>query len=133
MPTVKRSDSGPQIKSASGPIRVSQPQVMDAPPAGVAESAGPEFIEKCEVLKAPTPDPVDKLIEGMEWTPLDVDRDGNAMVYLCENRAMKIAANLRREKGEALTPKTEWLLFRMNQLIFRSTNQDEVFEFASKS
>ena len=131
MPTVRRSDKGIEMKPGTSSVRVSRPESTEA--LDVAESAGPQFREQCEVVKAPTPEPVDKLIMGIEWTPLDKDGNGQARTYMCEGRAMKIAANHRRERGEPLSANTEWVLFRMGSVIFRSTNLDEVFEMASIS
>lgn len=133
MPTIKRSDKGIEMKGGTTAVRVSrEPEttVLDLDPEESNTQSSARFREKCEIVKAPTPDPEDKLIAGLEWTPLDKDQDGNARCYICENRAMKIAANMRRERRESISAGTEWVLFRMGALIFRSTNLKEVFEYA---
>ena len=136
MPTIKRSDKGIEMKGAATPVRVSQQPattVLDEDPDEPNTQSSVRFREKCEVVKAPTPDPEDKTICGMEWTPMDKDHDGNARCYVCENRAMKIAANMRRERRESISSGTEWVLFRMGALIFRSTDLKEVFEYAANN
>ena len=122
------------MKPGTSSVRVSEalPAEAETGPR-LAESPGPQFREQCEIVKAPTPEPDDKLIMGLEWTPLDKDQNGQARTYMCEPRAMKIAANHRRERGEPITANTEWVLFRMGSVIFRSRDLKEVFEFASKS
>lgn len=133
MPTIKRSDKGIEMKGGTTSVRVSREPnttVLDEDPEETNTQSSARFREKCEVVKAPSPDPEDKTIFGLEWTPLDKDSQGHARTYICENRAMKIAANQRRERGEPLSHNTEWVLFRMGALIYRSTNLKEVFEYA---
>lgn len=133
MPAIKRSDKGIEMKPGTTSVRASEQlntTVLEQDPEEPNTQSSARFREKCEVVKEPTPEPEGKLIYGFEWTPLDKDSEGHARTYICENRAMKIAANHRRERGEPLSANTEWVLFCMGALIFRSTDLKAVFEYA---
>jgi hypothetical protein len=137
MPTVKRSNKGIEMKPGSVSVRASEQlntTVLDEVPDEPNTQSSARFREHCEVTKPPSPEPTSKVINGMEWTPLDLDRDGFAHTYVCEGRAMKIALNLRRERGEAYQEGVhEWVLFRMGQVIGRSRSLDDIFETAALS
>lgn len=137
MATIKRSGEGVKFKTDPEPVRVSQPEASELPPPELLrqldEPPGPQFREECKITKSPRVEPKDIIINGMVWTPMDKDREGNPHSYICEPRAMKVAVNMRAERGEIITPRTEWILIRMGEIIFSSTNLTTVFETAARS
>jgi hypothetical protein len=135
MPTVKRSSKGIEMQPGTTSVRASEQltTVPDAVPDEPNTQSTAHFREQSIVTKPPTPEPPTKIIEGIEWTTLDKE-DGFAYTYVAEGRAMKIALNLRRERGEAYQEgRHEWLLFRMGTVIARSTSLTELFETAALS
>lgn len=105
---------------------------VDSDPDEPNTQSSARFREHCEVTKAPSEEPKSIIVNDMEWTPLDKDGDGFAYTYVCEGRAMKIALNLRRERGEKYNASQhEWILFRMGAVIARGYSLDQLFEDAA--
>lgn len=134
----------PATVSAAVPVRL-DPTMPNMTSTG--DSEPPETIQTRPDREEPQPEHQVITVEGipsetemgkmkqvttrLQWIALDKDRNGNSFSYVCEDRDMKIAVNLRREHGEALDPRTaEWLFYRMGKLEARGRDLNKIFRFA---
>ncbi len=135
----------PATVSATVPVRL-DPTMPNMTSTGDSEpSEKPSTVETLARRKEPQAEHQVIQIEGppsegefgktvktrLEWVPLDPDPNGLPFSYVCEDRDMKIAVNLRREHGERLDPRTaEWLFYRMGKLEARGRDLNKLFRYA---
>jgi hypothetical protein len=135
MATIKRNPHGPQMKPGqiiSVQTAVQTPELEDGP----MPSQGIQMTQ-VEQPMLHQPNQAIRMVNGghLFWTPLDFHKEspneeqGKPWSYVCEEREMKIAVNLRSDRGR-IGQGNEWVLFRMGELIARSTNLKELFELA---
>lgn len=137
MPKIIRNPDGIQMKAPGTTGKQPSPVILDPQMPNMSSTGTAIMPEQLgnqpgiQELQQAKPSAPGRLIK---WTPLDVDKAGNAWSYTCDDRAMRIVVNRRRERGQSLdfTQNPEWIFYRMGQLIFCSTDLNALFELAEK-